>query len=439
MSQLLTPEECVLVLCYRSDEAYIKLLRGGLRAEYFNPKLLPYYTKIVEYRIHNTCKEIPINCYEGTHEEHKYLLNLMEAATEQRVWDWDAEKYLVLIKNEYNKRSVGRIIKGLKNYSYDEIVNVCTQMVNAVDGNNTNIMDLEGIIKELSELFEERQSPSYDNPYRTGIHKYDALGHYEPGSLIVLGGSSGHGKTTLALNMVYRWARHNIKSMYFSYEMTPAVIAAKLTCIHTQIPWDQAMNIRGQGLSEAHQVKYKTGMQELKKMPIVINDRLQQLPEIKYTIDAIKPRVFVIDTINHLIDQADKDKFWIFLGHVARELKEIAKKHKIIGIVVAQLREYIGRPTSKYFIAESKQLVNTADYMDFIFRAREHNLLDCPDELKEVLEVYRVKGRLTGIGSAFLHIDDPTGFVRNLSINEEDSVMEALKSHVKLLLRRNRG
>lgn len=38
MSQLLTPEECVLVLCYRSDEAYIKLLRGGAEGGIFQPE-----------------------------------------------------------------------------------------------------------------------------------------------------------------------------------------------------------------------------------------------------------------------------------------------------------------------------------------------------------------------------------------------------------------
>jgi archaellum biogenesis ATPase FlaH len=429
----LTPEECLVYAMMDSKTAFDGLLRAGIKEAYFSPSYVPVFTRIVKRRLENDTFQLSALELGETNKEKTFLLNLCEAAAAQNVYSTAWKSYYDQVRNAYNKKAVTEILGGLNTYSHEELLEVCTKIMGSVDGQGAKITPTSEIIESLLKMFEERQDPNYENPYRVGMPRYDQLGHFIPGSLVILGGSSGHGKSTLAINLAYRWAKAGMKVLYFSYEMTPEVIIAKMNCINTRLSWDKAMNLKGECFSPEEKARYKLGIGDIRGMKITINDHIQGLPEIAGVVNAYEPDVFIVDTINHLIDQASgaNEKFWIYLGKVARAFKEIAKKRKIICVALAQLKEYLGRPASKSFIGESKEIMNTADYMDFIYRAKEGNIIDFPPELENILEVYRVKGRLTGIGSAFLHIDEKTSFIRNLSYGEEDTAMEALRKHIK--------
>jgi len=77
---------------------------------------------------------------------------------------------------------------------------------------------MEQSIKEAIAEIEKRHADGYENPYRLGLHSYDKLGHFERGSLVVLGGESGHGKSMLSLNMAHKWLKKGLRVVYFSFE-----------------------------------------------------------------------------------------------------------------------------------------------------------------------------------------------------------------------------
>lgn len=431
--KILSPEECILHVMMADKTAFDRLIRAGLRSAYFSPKNVPVFEAIVKRRLENGAFQLSPHEIGRDQKERLTLLDISTAGQEQFILGSSWQTYYDQLRVEHNKKVVKEQTSGLKGHTRGEVLEMCARIVEGVDGETSHIVATDEIIASMLRMYDERQNKDYENPYRLGYPSYDRLGHFIPGSLIILGGSSGHGKSTLAINFAYRWAKEGMKVLYFSYEMTPEVIVAKMNCINTRLSWDKAMNLKGECFNPEENAKFRLGIGDIKAMKLTINDRIQSLPEIAGIVNAYAPDVFIVDTINHLIDQAaaSNEKFWIYLGKVAREFKELAKKRRIICIALAQLREYLGRPASKGFIGESKEIMNTADYMDFIYRAKEGNILDCPYELENILEVYRVKGRLTGIGSAFLHIDEKTSYIRSLSYGEEDTVLEALRKHVK--------
>lgn len=77
-----------------------------------------------------------------------------------------------------------------------------------------------------------------DNPrvIKTGLPSLDKLiGGFEKGELITLGGYSGGGKTTLALNIATNVAKEGLKVLYFSLEMTKTEMHKRLVCSATGI------------------------------------------------------------------------------------------------------------------------------------------------------------------------------------------------------------
>lgn len=77
-----------------------------------------------------------------------------------------------------------------------------------------------------------------DNPriIKTWLPSLDKLiGGFEKGELITLGGYSGGGKTTLALNIASNVAKEGLKVLYFSLEMTKTEMHKRLVCSSTGI------------------------------------------------------------------------------------------------------------------------------------------------------------------------------------------------------------
>lgn len=430
-------EDAVIAVMMNDRSAYHALISAGLREAHFSDKRKDLFIRIVQHRTSHDQYEVGAIEVGKSAKEQDDILNLLINATDNRVLAGSWKLYFDKLIAEYNKIFVQEQLKGLKTYSQAEIYDVCTNIINGLQSGLGNISSPSEIIDNLRKMFEERQNPKYENPFRVGIPRFDQLGHYEPGTGIILGGSSGHGKSTLAINLCYRWAKGGLKVLYVSFEMIPEVVMAKMNCIHTRLMWDNAMNIRGDCFDENSATKYRMGLNDLKDFPIWVVERTKTLPEIVNLFHVYDPDIIVVDTVNHLVYQAsqENEKYWIYLGRVVNTLKDAVKPRRKIAVVIAQLQRFTGRPTNKELIGLSQMMKDTADYIDFVYRAKEADVANCPPEMLEIFEVYRVKGRLTGVGSALLHIDDGTGFIRPLSYAEETSAVDALKKHINKLQR----
>jgi hypothetical protein len=114
-------------------------------------------------------------------------------------------------------------------------------------------------------------------------------------------------------------------------------------------------------------------------------------------------------------------------------MKALAEELSSLAIVVGQLRDVSGRPTSKDLIKESRQIRDASDYMDFVYREFEQRPHSNWDILKDVFEVYRVKNRFGIVSECFLKFERETGCLSGFSQKEYDELVKFFKENRRKL------
>ena len=409
-------DQPILFYMIMSQKSYHRLLALGFHLGMLDEPYAAIAEEVAAYRETRDTDAVPLVSLQ--YKDRQVLHAILEA--EHINVPEHLDEYFRALQKRYLKRMT-RALLNTCDFTPESILKASESMINLVTDSK-----LEGTQADLSNrAFAEtdnRHSADYHNPYRTGLSPYDQLGHFEPGSLVIIGGKSGHGKSRLALNLSLRWLETGMQTIYASYEMTDVACMWSLALIKSGLSWNGALRQKGERFTPEQLDLFKLTLAEVADMPLVITETATTIPQIQALAHRYHPKVIVIDTINELI--SDDALFWIKLGHLASGYKMLAKKYRCIVVVLAQLGNITERPTKKEMLAESKRMKNTADYIDFIYRAQEDQAFDCPPCLHGVMEVYRVKGRLTGIGRAWLSFDAPSGRIDTLGVNRTEDVKD---------------
>jgi len=414
----------VLACCIIDKKTYLGLLQLGLHAKMFTDKMQRIFQAVVAYRSEMDIGTILINNLKVEGVTLSELNEITDSIYENAYGSTALyPQYFEALKDEYIEREFRGIVKSHKQINTASLGEMAEEIIALTNDSYHESFNMKETINEAINEIERRYSDEYENPYRLGLHDYDRLGHFERGSLMVLGGESGHGKSMLALNMAYRWIRKGMKVVYFSYEMSRMITVAKLTLIHTNLEWDKTFVTKGEKLTPEEFGRLIDGFQWFLDKPIIINTKATTLPEMEVIIRNFRADVFILDTINALIRHEDRTD--IALGDIARSFKRIAESMNSLGVIIAQLKDITGRPSDKNLVKESRQIRDIADYMDFVYREEEKNFHLCNEMLKGVMEIFRVKGRLTGVGKEYLGFNKRTGVVENLS----EYKLSELKTH----------
>ncbi len=412
MAQLL-----VLSCCMRDLNAYHGLIQLGLNAGMFSGRYRELFEAIVRYRAEWNSHEVLVDNMKIEGFNLSELVRIQGCVYDQDVGSTALyAQYFEVLKAEYLKREATRIFNENRILDPPAINRITEGLTALVNSSVREGGGMKETIKEAIDEIEKRQAITFSNPYKLGLKTYDQLGHFESGSLIVLGGESGHGKSTLALNMVYRWLQNDMRIVYFSFEMTRKVIITKLNLIHKNLDWDRTWVTKGERLSDEEFTRLIDGFSWFVDKPLLINTRASSVQEMEVIVRNHRASVFILDTINALIGHEERQD--IALGDVARRWKRIAEEIDGLGIVIAQLKDVTSRPSDKNLVKESRQIRDVADYMDFVYREEEKKLQDCTAALKGTMELYRVKGRLTGVGKEIIGYNQKTGIVWDLPSEE---------------------
>jgi replicative DNA helicase len=323
------------------------------------------------------------------------------------------QSYFYAVRSAYLDRSVTQHVNALSEYTPESVAGTAEYLSQLAAGTMVDDRSTQSIADNAMKIIESKHKEGYHNEYSTAWFDFNRLGHLERGSLYILGGESGHGKSTLALNLTSQWVDEGRRGLYFSREMSAEVCLMKLTCIRTRIPWDRVIRRDGQGLDPMQWNMFYDSMYNLATKSLRIITSTLSMAEMEILIKNYKPDFFVLDTVNDMIGTQERQD--IHLGNIARAFKRWSIRYNTLAIIIAQLKETTDRPTNKNLVKESRQIKDAADYMDYIYRQEEHSVTMCPSQLKGVMEVFRVKGRLVGVGTTYLSFDGPTGFISYLS------------------------
>lgn len=405
---------CLLARQYIFDE----LIQMGLHCDMFTDGNVNLFNMIVKYRVENKVDAVVItNLPIETSTQSK----LLDVSNDTKTYEYP--QYFQQLEKRYIGREKTRILTAYGDTRKD-CLKVAGHLIALAESGQIIEEDLATIIEETIKMIEERQADNYTNRYALGgeFTHFDALGHYESGSLMTLGGGSGHGKSTLALNLTLRWLDNRLKVLYFSNEMESRILLVKLVCIQTGLLWKNVMNSTGDRLTAEGREQAIEAVRAFKDLGLQIYTKNYSVAEMNLIIKTYKPDVFILDTINALI-KAD-ERVDIALGALARNMKSLAIETDALAILVAQLKDIHGRPTDKDLVKESRQIRDASDYMDFVYREFEQRPYSKRDILKNVIEIYRVKGRNTGIGRCALKFNGENGQINDFESWERESLKE---------------
>ena len=156
----------------------------------------------------------------------------------------------------------------------------------------------------------------------------------------VLGGRPGHGKTTLAINIVRSLIAQGYKVMLFNREMSNEEVMKKIIIMESDdIEYSK---IRKNKLTDVEmtEVELLTEKIDKKYKNLIMYDNIRKLSEAMLEISRYKPDVILDDYIQLIqVDDIEERRFQI--ESIMYEYKWICKKENCSAILVSQLNREI--------------------------------------------------------------------------------------------------
>ena len=156
----------------------------------------------------------------------------------------------------------------------------------------------------------------------------------------VLGGRPGHGKTTLAINIVRSLIAQGYKVMLFNREMSNEEVMKKIIVMESKDI--EYTTIRKSELNEEQLKEIEVLITHIdeKYKNLIMYDNIRKLSEAMLEISRYKPDVVVDDYIQLVqVDNIDERRFQI--ESIMYEYKWICKKENCSAILVSQLNREI--------------------------------------------------------------------------------------------------
>lgn len=246
----------------------------------------------------------------------------------------------------------------------------------------------------------------------TGYTNLDSFtGGWSTTDLVIVGGASSMGKTSLAISFAVNAAKNKIPAVIFSYEMGTQQLVNRIVSSEseTNSRWLQRGAINDE---EFTKVKYTTD--SIKNIPLYIDECHDS--SLKYLSNRIRQyaiskdvKVFVVDylqLVQHKTKTVNSREQEI--AYIARTLKNIAKELDVVVMALSQLNRGVGnrtdsRPTMSD-LRESGEIEQAADIVLLIYRPEYYGIeRDASgNDLKGLVELIFAKGRNIGTGTILM-------------------------------------
>jgi replicative DNA helicase len=273
--------------------------------------------------------------------------------------------------------------------------------------------------KGLKDLWIEGEI-SEDNPFNSqailsGFGDLDRLtGGFLPGELVIVGGRPSMGKTQLLVNMALTIAK-TYPVLYFTYDLSKYMLCSRMVSALTKVPINK-MFTGTLTADEEGRIKKLQHTLDVYKL-FIEGEGINQLEAVRNQIvQFVKQeniKVVVLDYIQLLSANLRKANRYMEIGHISRELKILAQKHKLVIIVASQLNRsvesrYGNKQPQLIDLSESGALEQDADKVIFIYRPEYYgfDVDEFGGRTDRVIELIVAKNRLGTHGTAKLIRDD---------------------------------
>jgi replicative DNA helicase len=232
--------------------------------------------------------------------------------------------------------------------------------------------------------------------------------------LVIVGGASSMGKTSLALGLAFNAAKNNIPSVIFSYEMSSSQLITRLVSSESGI---ENRTISSGLLTKPEFDKVIDTSNYIKSLPLFVDECSNT--SLRYLLNRIRRYVITnnvelimidyLQLVNNFSKSRSREQE---VSQIARSLKNIAKELNVSIIALSQLSRNVQnragcRPTLGD-LRESGEIEQAADTVIFVYRPEYYGIDRDEDgnNLKGKAEIIFAKGRNIGIGNINLDFNN---------------------------------
>jgi len=241
----------------------------------------------------------------------------------------------------------------------DDLAQELVDIANSPDG----MLGIKGTIPSLNQIFKG----------------------YRRGNMIVIGASSGEGKSTFMLQEVNFIASSGLPVGIVSLEMTQAELLLKICCERLNLDIDAALSGR---LSADDLSKVSDELSKIKKLPLYISETpAMKIGEIKAMARMWKNRnkikILFIDHMHLANSDFQHSNSEQKFTDIANQIKEIAKELDIPVVSLAQLARKDNLTEKRMHVMTDLKyaggIEQAADVIIMIFRPEEHGIEEDSD------------------------------------------------------------
>lgn len=241
------------------------------------------------------------------------------------------------------------------------------------------MVDLEAVARGLLAREEEwNRRKSGVTGLSTGFPSLDFVtGGFQPGEVTILGGSTGHGKTSFCCQVVYSVITHYLEQeaetgvlpgrvLFFSPEMTASAVLHRMACQQTETP--SRMLERGEATEEQRQ-RYREFLECLPGLADVLMldaGRSLDIATVESVLNSLSgsspPVKFVaIDYVQRLTAGTRNDTY-ARVSYISQRLKDLANAYDLSILALSQLNREVLRDNR--FREEREREPDLADLRD---------------------------------------------------------------------------
>ncbi|MGD6778813.1 replicative DNA helicase [Sutcliffiella horikoshii] len=322
--------------------------------------------------------------------------------------------YELMILEAYRIRKARILGSKLSNVSSEEEVPGILQDLGGLQDNKPGAYRTKTDI--LTEIFQDMSTPQEGlSGIDTGLKELnDMTGGWQGGDLIIIGARPSMGKTAFALKLAMRNCHHHGVSNIFSLEMGDKSLVQRMLSSIANVNLKKWKNPFHDFTQTDHQ-KIANAIGTYEKWQMNIHDKPGiTVYEIKAAVRQAlrdqpdKKHLVIVDYLQLMQPVGKFERNDLAIGHMSKELKQMAREFNIPVIVLSQLSRGVESRHDKRpmmsDIRESGSVEQDADIIGFLYR---DDYYDKESENKNITEIILAK-----------HRNGPTGTVHAAFVKE---------------------
>lgn len=330
-------------------------------------------------KMHNNCEEIDPVIIANVAKNSKISFRISEILLDNFAMSSLVDKYCKELFNTY----IEKLIKQAKNQS--DLRNII-ELQNSFTFSEDRILHISDGVENFEKKYELKKEKAVFTLYE---NLDDCVGSFLGGDYIVLGGGTGTGKTSIALNIAKQLCLQDKHTLYFSLEMPLEQLQNRFVCMLQGL---SANKYRSFGFNLVEMQKYKEGLAYLNQWNLnVVKDYNLTTDKMKTYIEKQKNKNldFVIIDYLGLLQGYNNKSLYEKMTILSRQIKIMATEFNIPILVLVQLNRNLKDRNNKRpilsDIRESGAIEQDADFIMFAHREGIYDQNISPEALELII------------------------------------------------------